>query len=408
MRLLVVSQYFWPENFRINDLVAELVRRGHQVTVLTGEPNYPDGAVFQEYRDDPQSFLRYEGANVVRVPMTPRGVGRLRLALNYVTFAASASVFGLLRLGREKFDAIFVFEPSPITVGLPALAMKWRTGAPIAFWVLDLWPQSVTAVSAVRSRLVLGLLKALVGVIYRGCDLILAQSRSFMADIAGYLPDAARVRYFPSWSDETPERVEPDISIPDNDGTFSIMFAGNIGAAQDFPAIIEAADALRDEPVRWLILGDGRQADWVRGEIARRDLVGQVILLGRHPLSHMPAFFKHADALLVSLRSDPIFALTIPGKLQTYLASGVAVLAMLDGEGADVVREAGAGFTARAGDAAGLAAAIRAMAALPKSERVAMGARGRAFSEAHFNRRALIEQLEQWLLDLAASRGKKK
>ena len=143
MRLLVVSQYFWPENFRINDLVAELVRRGHQVTVLTGLPNYPEGKVFQQYRDDPGRYSHYEGAEVVRVPLMPRGQGGLRLVLNYLTFAFSASSIGLWKLRGRRFDAIFAYEPSPITVGLPAALMRSVKRAPLAFWVLDLWPETL-------------------------------------------------------------------------------------------------------------------------------------------------------------------------------------------------------------------------------------------------------------------------
>jgi colanic acid biosynthesis glycosyl transferase WcaI len=152
MRILVISQYFWPENFRINDLVAELVSRGHQVTVLTGLPNYPDGKVFQEYSDNPQLYSNYKGADVVRVPMMPRGDGGLKLILNYLTFAASASILGVWKLRGRKFDAIFAYEPSPITVGLPASLMRTVKQAPLVFWVLDLWPETLQAIGVVRSR----------------------------------------------------------------------------------------------------------------------------------------------------------------------------------------------------------------------------------------------------------------
>lgn len=408
MKLLVVSQYFWPENFRINDLVADLVRRGHEVTVLTGKPNYPDGVILPEYTSDPDAFLSHDGARIVRVPMLVRGKGGLRLALNYLSFAASASLVGLVRLWREPFDAIFVFEPSPVTVGLPALALKWRCGAPIAFWVLDLWPQSLEAVGAVRSPLVLRLVERLVGIIYRGSDVILAQSRSFIPEIANHGIELENIRYFPSWSDSA--AAEADASppqLPIQTADFDIMFAGNIGAAQDFPAILDAADILRDEPVRWLVVGDGRMADWVKTEIERRGLVDRILMLGRHPLEQMPAFFARADALLVSLRDEPIFALTIPGKLQAYLASGKPVLAMLNGEGAEVVQSAGAGLTANAGDAVALAAAVRQLIETTTADRAEMGRRGQIYSLREFNRDTQIGRLEQWLLDLAATRHRK-
>ena len=407
MRLLVVTQYFWPEGFRINDLVAELVRRGHEVTVLTGLPNYPDGAVFPAYRANPRNFSGFSGANVVRVPMLPRGQGGVWLILNYLSFAVSASLFGPLNLRGRPFDAIFVYEPSPITVGIPAIVMRWLKKAPIAFWVLDLWPQSLEAVGAVKSPIVLKLVSRLVGFIYNNCDLILAQSRSFVPQIASYLDDDQRVVYFPSWAEviDPPEHALPAPEVPASPDSFDIVFAGNVGEAQDFPTLLDAAKLLVDAPVRWLVVGDGRKADWVRSEIIRRNLENKVIMLGRYPIERMPSFFNQADALLVSLKSDPIFALTIPAKLQTYLAAGLPILAALDGVGADVVHASGAGFAVAAGDAAGLARAIRRLMALDPTERQEMGRRGRRYAEAEFDRGRLISRMEAWLRDLVARQG---
>jgi len=181
------------------------------------------------------------------------------------------------------------------------------------------------------------------------------------------------------------------------------MFAGNIGDAQDFPAILAAAELLRDRPeIRWLIVGDGRAAAWVAAEVERRKLGDRFLLLGRHPLEQMPRFYRHADALLVSLRDEAVFALTLPGKLQSYLAAGVPVLAMVNGEAADVVRRSGGGFTCGAGDAAGLAAAVLKLAAASPAERAEMGRRGKAFSADEFDRTTLITRLEDWLRKLAA------
>lgn len=406
MRLLIVSQYFWPEGFRINDLVSELIDRGHEVTVLTGVPNYPDGAVFPEYRDNPASFTQFLGADVIRVPMLARGSGALRLMLNYLSFALSGSFIGPVRLRGRKFDAIFVYEPSPITVGIPALVIKWFKKAPIAFWVLDLWPQSLQAVGAVTSPFALKLVHILVRTIYNGCDLVLAQSRSFVPEIARYLPDTRRVVYFPSWAENIapPENTLPAPEVLPSVGTFNVVFAGNIGEAQDFPTLLDAAEMLVDMPVRWLVVGDGRKAHWVRSEIDRRGLGKSIMMLGRHPIERMPSFFRHADALLVSLKPDPIFALTIPAKLQTYLAAGIPILATLDGEGASVVEASGAGLASQAGDAVGLALSVRRLMALDEAERREMGRRGRIYAHREFDRSQLISRLEGWFEDLAAGR----
>ena len=406
MRLLVVSQYFWPENFRINDLVAELVRRGHQVTVLTGVPNYPEGRVFAQYRAEPSHFSQYEGAEVIRVPLMPRGQGGMRLMVNYLSFATSACFVGLWKLRGRRFDAIFVYEPSPVTVGLPAVALRATKRAPLVFWVLDLWPETLQAIGVVRSRVLLGAIGKLVAFIYRRCDLILAQSQSFIPQIKKYAGKGSRVVYFPSWAESIfdMERVVPAVEVPVRPDSFNVMFAGNIGDAQDFPAILAAAECLKIySNIRWMIVGDGRMAQWVADEIGRRGLQDCVFLLGRHPVERMPAFFKHAGALLVSLKAEPVFSMTIPGKLQSYLAAGIPVVAMLNGEGAEVVKKSRAGLACAAGDHRGLADAVLRLSEMTVKERSDMGRNGLDVSRSQFDRSTLIDRLEEWIGQLTAS-----
>jgi len=411
VRILVVSQYFWPENFRINDLVTEFAARGHDVTVLTGYPNYPLGAVFPEFEAAPESFGRFGDVRVVRVPLLPRGQGGLRLMLNYASFAASATLFGAWRLREEKFDVIFVFEPSPITVGLPAAFLRYLKRTPVAFWVLDLWPETLQAVGVVRSKTILNAVGKLVSFIYNRCDLILAQSRSFIPQIFKYCRKDGSVQYFPSWSDSVFdfEAVEAAPEVPEGSAHFDIMFAGNIGEAQDFPAIIEAATLLKEnDAIRWLIVGDGRASEWVKSEIQKRGLESRVLMLGRYPVDRMPSFYKCADALLVSLRDEPIFSMTIPGKLQSYLAAGIPVLAMLNGEGADIVLKSGAGLACPAGNGAALAEAALNMSRMSDEDRHIMGARGVQFSKTEFDRDRLISKLLSWFDDLVADSRLKK
>lgn len=193
MRLLIVTQYFWPENFRINDLVSELVRRGHQVTVLTGVPNYPDGHVFSAFKSDVNRFTNYEGANIYRVPMLPRGKSGMHLLLNYLSFAISALTVGAWKLRGQQYDAIFAYEPSPITVGLPAVALRFYKKAPLLFWVQDLWPETLQALGVVKSPIILSVVGKLVSFIYKRCDVILAQSKSFIPQIYKYAPPESRV-----------------------------------------------------------------------------------------------------------------------------------------------------------------------------------------------------------------------
>lgn len=407
MRLLVISQYFWPESFRVNELVEQLVRRGHEVTVLTGRPNYPDGEVYADYAAAPDRFGRYAGAEVLRVPLRPRGRSRLRLVWNYWSFVFWGCLLGPWLLRGRRFDAVFCFETSPITSALPAVLLRRLKKAPLALWVLDLWPDTLSAVGVLRSPAGLHLVGRLVAFIYRRCDLILTQSRSFFEPIARWSGAPEKTRYFPQWADgifDRADEADPAPELAPHAGSFRLMFAGNVGEAQDFPAILAAAALLRNRPdVRWLIVGDGRALPGVRAEIHRLGLGDTVFLLGRHPLECMPAFFAGADAMLVTLKKEPIFAMTVPGKLQSYLAAGKPVIAMLDGEGAYVVRQAGAGLDCPAGDAEGLARCVCEMAGMLPAERAAMGHRGKTYAEKTFNRDVLITQLEDWLT--AASRS---
>ncbi|MDT7516793.1 glycosyltransferase family 4 protein [Rhodoferax mekongensis] len=408
MHILVISQYFWPENFRINDLVSDFVERGHLVTVLTGVPNYPEGRVFDDYRKNPSAFLSYLGARVIRVPMTTRGSGAISLLLNYFTYALSASLLGSWRLRRESIDVIFVYEPSPVTVGIPGALMRRLLGAPLVFWVLDLWPETLKAVGVIQSRSGLGLVALLVRWIYRRCDLILAQSKSFIPQIRAYSDLSKRVEYFPSWAESLfgagfEASAAPE--VPSQSGAFTVMFAGNIGEAQDFPSILNAAELLSvSHPhIRWIIVGDGRLGDWVSQEVKRRNLESNVFLLGRFPVERMPSFFRSADALLVTLKSEPIFAMTIPGKLQSYLASGKPIVAMLDGEGARLLQESGAGIAAPSGDAAKLAAAVVSVSEMPEPERALMGRNGAELYAQEFERNTLLDRLELWMKQLAVN-----
>lgn len=401
MRILIVTQYFWPENFRVNDLAESLAGNGHRVTVLTGLPNYPGGRFFEGYGYGGPYREQRGGVTIVRVPLVPRGGGgSIRLAFNYLSFAVMASLIGSIRLGRD-FDLIFVHEPSPVTVGLPAIVMKRLTRAPIAFWVLDLWPESVVATGAIRSPLLLRWIAALVRFIYRRSDRILVSSRGFIPKVLAAGGEEKKIRYFPNWAESLygPQPRTAPLPVPLPEG-FRIMFAGNVGAAQDFPAVLDAAERLKAEfSVHWIILGEGRMLEWVRNEIARRGLAATVHLLGQHPASLMPAFFAHADAMLVSLSDDPVFALTVPAKVQAYLACGRPILAMLDGEGARVVRDAHAGIVCPPGNGAALAQAALSLARMSATEREQFGANGLACSRSEFDRATLLARLEQWFAE---------
>ncbi len=400
MKILIVTQYFWPENFRINDLAKELVLRGHEVTVLTGLPNYPNGEIFREFVATPNQFNNFFNVNIVRVPLLPRGKGVLRLFLNYVSFVLTACLLGPWKLRNKKFDVVLTYQLSPVTVGLAGALLARLKSAPLIMWVLDLWPDTLKAIGIVKSPRLLVCVGKLVSFIYRRCDLILAQSKSFIPKIKVLSGQEIPVIYFPSWAENffRPNRVVPAQEIPTVEGVFSVMFAGNIGEAQDFPCILSAASLLKNRrDIRWLIVGDGRRANWVKSEIEALGLTNSVHLFGRHPVQRMPEFFAHADAMLVTLADQEIFSMTIPGKLQSYFATGIPVIAALNGEGADVIKEAQAGLTCMAGDAEGLAALVIQMSKISPQDRKKMGINGLEFSKREFDRRIAINKFESQL-----------
>jgi glycosyltransferase involved in cell wall biosynthesis len=403
MRILIVSQYFWPESFRINELASLLHGRGHHVTVLTSTPNYPEGQIHPEFQADPKAFDQYNGIEVIRVPQIVRGTSRIRLMLNYLSFAFSASLLAPSRLRGRQFDIVLAFQTSPVTVGIPAGLIARMRGIPMVMWILDCWPESLAAVGAVRSRLGLWTAGLLVRIIYAMADLLPGQSEGFRANVARY-GDARKFRHFPNWVEVEFLAPLPVVGRPPED-PFIVLFAGNVGEAQDFPSIIEAANLLRNNGVRFRIVGDGRDLQRTKFEVTARDLDQVFEFSGRHPPSAMPHFFAGADALLVSLKADPLFALTVPGKVQSYLAAGKPVLAMLDGEGHDLVANSGAGIAVPAGDPVGLAQAILALKAAPAEVRAEMGRKGRELAAHRFDREQLISRLEGWLAELAEGRS---
>lgn len=404
MKILIVSQYFWPETFRINDLAEGLIERGHEVTVLTGIPNYPDGEFFKGYGFFKQLRQNYKGIKILRVPLIPRGNGSgKRLALNYLSFAFLAGIFAPFLCGL-KYDLIFVYQLSPVTVAIPAIVLKKLKQIPIFFWIQDLWPESLSATGAISSARILNGVRKLVNLIYRHCDRILIQSPAFAPLIENQGISPHRITYFPNSVEKlyVPIPMESSLDgIAELPSGFRIMFAGNIGAAQDFPTILAAAYILRDyHDIHWVIIGEGRARSWVEAEINKTGLRDNVHLLGRFPMESMPYYFSRADAMLVTLKNEPIFSITIPSKIQSYLACGRPIIAALDGEGGRVVVESCSGFTSPPEDAEALAKSVLAMYRMPKEEREAMGIRGRKYCEENFEREMLIDRLENWMREL--------
>jgi colanic acid biosynthesis glycosyl transferase WcaI len=402
MKILVVSQYFWPEDFLINDFVLGLRARNHEVEVLTGLPNYPSGHFFSGYGYRGPYREDYHGIPVWRSPLIPRGNSSgLQLVINYFSFAFLSCVRGFLACYRP-FDIILFFQLSPITVSIPARMIKALTGAKMFCWVQDLWPESLSATGAVRSESVLNWVGKLTQWTYRGCDRILIQSEAFRNSVLKYGAGSDQIRYFPNCAEDLFQPVDVTAEAPERNlmpEGFRVMFAGNIGISQDFETILAAASLTSSQSaIQWVIVGDGRYRPWVEQEIQSRALTN-VHLLGRHPKEKMPVFFSLADVMLVSLKREPIFSLTIPSKIQAYLACGKPILASLDGEGARIIQEALAGLTVPAETPHKLADAVLQLAALDPKLLQTMGSNARTYYEAHFSRTYLLDKFEGWLYE---------
>lgn len=398
MRILIVSQYFWPEEFRINEVAKTLVEKCFTVDVLTGKPNYPRGRLFDGYRIWGVQHQNWNGINAYRIPLLMRGSGGFRLALNYLSFIISGLLIAPWLLRKKSYDVIFIYGASPILQAIPALFLSWQKKLPTVLWVQDLWPESLTATGYVKNKAVIKIVRFLVSWIYRNTNLLLVQSRSFQEPVrvlAGSVP----IAYYPNSVDDTFSKKtnEAHPSIEGLGKGFTVMFAGNIGKAQGVDVIIGAADILRDySDIHFVVLGDGSsRSDMLRA--ARELQLVNLHLPGRYPLETMPAFMQSASALLVTLTDQPIFAATVPNKVQAYMAAGRPILACLNGEGARIVTEAKAGFAVPAEDAVALAHAILQLYGMPESEREQMGDNGRRYYQDHFNHSVLVDQLIEHL-----------
>jgi glycosyltransferase involved in cell wall biosynthesis len=396
MKILIVTQYFWPENFKINDIAKALIERGHYVSVLTGKPNYPEGKFYKSYSYFNKNYEVWNNIKIYRSFISPRGNGKgLSLFLNYISFAIASSI--RLFFIRDKFDRIFVYEPSPITVGIPAIVCKFKFNAPIYFWVQDLWPESLTAAGGVNNKYIIGFFSGLTKVIYFHSFKILVPSKAFIPYILKQGVSINKLIYYPNSTESFYKKnpVNPEFSTRFPEG-FILIFAGNLGEAQSFNTIIGAIHLLVNDGinVQLIVLGNGRMKDFIQNKVVELGLSNNIHLWGSFESNIMPEFFSCADALLVTLKKDLIFSLTIPSKIQSYLASGKPIIASLDGEGAKIVEDAKAGFTSNSEDVIGLKDAIRKMYLLSPNQQIELGDNARSYFEKEFEREMLVDKLE--------------
>ena len=397
--ILVISQYYHPEPFRITDICAELVRRGYRVTVLTGIPNYPEGKAYAGYGWFRRRKEVIDGVEVIRIPLITRGKSAVRLALNYFSFVVSGFFWQLFT--RLKVDHVFTFEVSPMTQALIGVWYANRHKIPHTLYVQDLWPENVQIVTGIDSPLVLDPIGKMVNYIYRNCTRILGTSPSFVTEIQKRVADKEKVLYWPQYAEEfyTPQSKMAVEEIPD-DGRFKLIFTGNIGKAQGMDILPQTARYLKNagvNDVRFVIVGGGRYKEQLLADIAFCDVGEMFLLIDRQPAARIPALLAACDAAFLSFMDDPLFEKTIPAKLQSYMACAMPVVAAAKGETERVLREADCGICTPIGDAKALAESVLALKdnpGLPK-----LGINARAYFEKNFEKQLLMDHFQQSILE---------
>lgn len=396
MKILFVCQYFYPEVFRGNDIALHWAEDGHEVHVVTGIPNYPDGAFHQGYGWFKKRHEVVNGVRVTHLPIIPRGNNKIMLMLNYFSYFIVGWVYMLFHALFHKYDRVFVQQLSPVMMSAPGVLYKRIRKTPLYTWVLDLWPESLTAAGGINNKYVLAFFKHYVKSEYKHSDKILISSRSFEKSILEYGDYKDKIVYYPQWSDASPnDNVNKNDTLPELPEGFKLMFAGAVGEAHGFECTMEAARLTKEQKeIKWVIVGDGRKLEWVREYVKEHGLEETVYTLGRFPAEAMPWFFGQADVMLVTLSDDPLFKLYAPAKISSYMAAGKPIVAVLNGEGAEMIRDAGCGWTLAAGDAEGFAKLAIDLSRKDASELAAKGANAAKYYDEHFVKEKCLKKLD--------------
>lgn len=391
MKILVICQYYYPESFRINDICKEMVKRGHEITVVTGEPNYPEGKIYKGYENHAKSDDIINGVNVHRCPIIPRKTGTLYRFLNYFSYPKEAKKYvkNLLASDGKPFDVVFVNQLSPVMMAEPAIAYKKKFNVPIVMYCLDLWPESLVAGGITRTSPIYKVFHWISRRIYRQMDRILITSRMFRK----YLVDEfgiqdGRIEYLPQYA----EGLFEPLPFKEPGAVVDLVFAGNIGEIQSVETIIRAAEKLQHRSLHFHIVGGGTDLERLMG---LAEGLRNVTFYGRRPLEEMPKFYNMADAMLVTLKADPVLSLTLPGKVQSYMAVGKPIIGAIDGETAKVIKDSKCGYCALAENVDDFINAIELF--LNCNQKETLGNNARRYYLENFETNKVMDKLEMIL-----------
>lgn len=395
MDILIVAQYFYPESFRINDIATEWVKRGNNVTVLTGIPNYPMGKFFPGYSWTKKRTEQWNGINIIRIPLIARGHSSIGMVLNYYSFVISGWFWN--RFNSIKADIVFSYETSPMTQVKVGCGYVKKHKVPHFLYVQDLWPENVETVTGIHNRLIIGPIDRMVDKIYKQVDKIFVTSPSFVDAVVNRKNpvDPQKVFYWPQYAEEFYRPIENKgyKGIPD-DNSFKIAFTGNIGTAQGLDILPQTAKLMKDDNVRFVIVGDGRYQVEFEKHIDECGVRDKFILLPRVQSTLVPDILSACDAGFISFNKTPLWEMTIPAKLQSYMACGKPIIASASGETKRIIEESQCGICTEIGNAQALADGIKKIMTM---DRVQMSCNARKYFESHFDKKKLMDEMDNYL-----------
>lgn len=399
--ILVVSQYFYPEVFRINDICQEWVKRGYKITVITGIPNYPMGKTFEGYGLTRKRYEVWNDIEIYRIPIIPRGKNALGMIANYVSFMISGMVAGKVK--RIKADLVFSFEVSPMTQVLTGISFAKKLKVPHFLYVQDLWPENIVTVTGINSSIVINPIQRMVDYIYKNVDEIFVTSPSFVDAICNRNIKVSnnKVHYWPQYAEDFYKPIDKQkakkesekYGIP-NDDNFKIIFTGNIGTAQGLEILPQTAALLKKTNVKFVMVGDGRYLKEFNEEIDKRNLKEMFIMVSRQPAEVIPMLLAACDVAFVSFANNELWNKTIPAKLQSYMACGMPIIAVAQGETLRVIQEAECGMVCNYGDCESLKKMIIEMR---YKDLDLLGRNAEKYYNLHFDRETLLKEMDVFL-----------
>ncbi len=394
--ILVISQYFYPESFRINDICQEWIKRGHRVTVLTGIPNYPKGDFYEGYDYTHKRNEVWNDIEIIRLPIKPRRTGAFHLSLNYLSFVFEG--WKWIKKTNLDADSVFIYEVSPMTQALVGVWFAKKFNLKCVLYVTDLWPENVAIVLKTHNKLFLGLIGKMVDYIYKNSNHILTSSQSFIEKIKKRGVDENKLFYWPQYAEDFYKKADrkSELEIPD-DGIVNFTFAGNIGTAQGLDVLVRTAEILKDQKirVRFNIIGNGRYEIELKNHIERADVTEFFNFISRKPAEDIPNYFAWSDAVLITLSKSEVYSMTIPAKTQSCLACGMPVLVSADGEVKNIIKDAECGLCSESGNANDLAENVIKFINFTKEERAQFSKNALKYYQDHFDKNYLMNRVEE-------------